>query len=169
VLDDVAAVAAGQNPHCLFLRHDGTVWGIGYNNFGQLGDGTTISSFSTPTQAVGLSDVVDMAAGERHSMFLKSDGTVWVSGWNRYCQLGLEDVAVPEEPVYGTFVATPTQVNLTDVKAIAGGYIHSVAVRSDNTVWVWGHNSVEQLTGGTATTLPNKVCTPMQVDFGSGN
>ncbi len=168
VLDGVVDVAAGQSAYALLLRDDGTVWGIGYNTFGQLGDGTTVSRFTAPTQAVGLTDVVDIAAGDRHSLFVKSDGTLWVSGWNRYCQLGLEEEISPEEPAFGTFVMEATQVGLTDVVAVAGGYLHSVAVRADNTVWVWGSNSIGQLTTGTLTTLPGTVCTPVQIEFAEG-
>jgi alpha-tubulin suppressor-like RCC1 family protein len=168
VLDGVVDVAAGQGAFVLLLRDDGTVWGIGYNTFGQLGDGTTVSRFTAPTQAVGLTDVVDIAAGDRHSLFVKSDGTLWVSGWNRYCQLGLEDEVNPEEPAFGMYVKEATQVGLTDVVAVAGGYLHSVAVRADNTVWVWGSNSIGQLTTGTLTTLPNMVCTPVQIEFADG-
>ena len=42
-ITDAIDVAAGAN-HTLILRKDGTVWATGYNNKGQLGNGTTTSS-----------------------------------------------------------------------------------------------------------------------------
>ena len=40
---------------------------------------------------------------------------------------------------------------LTGVVAIAGGYYHSLAVKSDGTVWAWGYNGAGQLGDGTTT------------------
>jgi len=61
VLSDVVAIAGGAE-QSFALRSDGTVWGCGYNGFGQLGDGTGIERH-TPTQASGLSDVIAIANG----------------------------------------------------------------------------------------------------------
>jgi alpha-tubulin suppressor-like RCC1 family protein len=165
ILDDVVTIAAGDSAYCLLARADGTAWGIGYNNFGQLGNGTTLSSFNTVTQVVGLSDVVDIAAGHAHGFFVTSDGTLWATGWNRYCQLGLEDEMSPAEPVFGTVVTEPTQVGLANVMSVAAGYTHSVAVQEDGTVWVWGSNSTGQLSGGTQSSFPSRVCTPARIEL----
>jgi alpha-tubulin suppressor-like RCC1 family protein len=158
LMDNVTAVAAGESNYCLFLRSDGTVWAMGFNLHGQLGNGTTVSDYSTPTHVLDVADVVAVAAGRRHSLFLQSDGTLWVAGWNHDCQLGLG----PDVPVN---VTVPTRVDLTDVVHMAGGDSHSVAVLSDDSVWVWGHNNVGQLTRGTSSTLPTTVCTPMPIEF----
>ncbi len=85
-LTDVVKIAAGET-FCLVLKSDGTVWGWGRNDVGQLGDGTAIDRW-TPIQIPGLSDVVEIGAGARHSVVLKSDGTVWTFGDNGYGQLG---------------------------------------------------------------------------------
>jgi alpha-tubulin suppressor-like RCC1 family protein len=146
---------------CLLQRNDGTAWSIGYNIVGQLGVGNTVSNYNTPRQVVGLEDVVDVAAGDRHSFFLKADGTLWATGWNRYCQLGLEDEVSPAEYQFGYVITQPVQVDLADVIAVAGGGTHSVAVTGDGTVWGWGENVLGQLTRGTSTSLPGEVCMPM--------
>ena len=39
VATGVASVSAGYN-HTLFVKTDGTLWAMGRNDFGQLGDGT---------------------------------------------------------------------------------------------------------------------------------
>ncbi len=158
VMDNVTAVAAGESNHCLFLRSDGTAWAMGFNLHGQLGNGTTVSNFSTPTQVLDMADLIAVAAGDRHSLFLTSDGTLWGSGWNHDCQLGLG----PDAPVD---VTVPTPIDLEDVVHMAGGDGHSVAVLNDDSVWVWGHNGVGQLTRGTLSTLPTTVCTPMPIEF----
>lgn len=80
------SVAAG-GVHSLALKDDGTVWAWGFNDTGQLGDGTTTDR-NTPVQVSALSDIAAIAAGYDHSLALKSDGTVWAWGYNYDGQLG---------------------------------------------------------------------------------
>jgi len=73
---------------------------------------------------------VAIAAGEVHSLALKSDGTVWAWGLNNRGQLGDGST---------TNRTTPVQVSgLTGVMVIAGGAYHSLALKSDGTVWRGG-------------------------------
>src|ERR1039457_7498113 len=69
----VTAIAAGYD-HIVVLKSDGTVWDWGYNSGGQLGDGNTNSIWAKPVyevQALGLSGMTAVAAGESHSVALK--------------------------------------------------------------------------------------------------
>jgi alpha-tubulin suppressor-like RCC1 family protein len=52
--------------HSLFLKADGSLWGMGYNSYGQLGDGTTNNTI-LPEMLV-QSNVVANAAGSYHSL-----------------------------------------------------------------------------------------------------
>src|SRR6185369_17064121 len=92
---------------------------------------------------------------------LKSDGTVWAWGDGRVGQLG--DGNFYTDPPYG--VATPVQVRgLSGVVAIAGGSEHSLALKSDGTVWAWGSGYSGQLGDGNFYTTGNRgVATPVQV------
>ncbi|MBI2447249.1 MAG: PKD domain-containing protein, partial [Candidatus Omnitrophica bacterium] len=65
-----------------------TVWAWGDNSQGQLGDGTNNTYRNTPVQVSGLTNVTGIAGGGRHSLALKSDGTVWAWGRNSHRQLG---------------------------------------------------------------------------------
>jgi alpha-tubulin suppressor-like RCC1 family protein len=141
-LTDVVGVAAGYN-YSLVLRSDGTVWGCGLNStYGVLGDGPyKVYPRGTIVQASGLTDVVAIDAGMRHSLALKSDGTVWVCGTNEGGQLG--DASTDNLNI-------PTRViGLDNVVAIAGGLIHTLALKSDGTVWACGYNDKGQLGNGT--------------------
>ncbi len=53
---------------------------MGYNPFGQLGDGT-LNNTNRPEQIVA-SGVTAIAAGSGHSLFLKSNGSLWAMGEN---------------------------------------------------------------------------------------
>ena len=79
----IAATAGGN--YSLFITSDGTLWGMGYNASGQLGDG---SSTSRPAPVQIATGVVSVSAGSTHSLFLKSDGSLWGMGNNEHGQLG---------------------------------------------------------------------------------
>jgi alpha-tubulin suppressor-like RCC1 family protein len=146
-LTGATATAAGYL-HTLALKNDGTVWAWGANGSGQLGNGTTTSS-STPVQVSGLTGVTAISAGYTYSLALKSDGTVWAWGENGNGQLG------DGNPIaYSTNYSTaPIQVvGLTGVTAIAGGYLHSLALKGDGTVWAWGHSPLGN--GGVDSSTP---------------
>ncbi len=133
---------AGGNLHSLAITTDGTVAAWGYNQWGQLGDGTTTNR-TTPVQVSGLSGVIAVGGGARHSLALKSDGTVWAWGDNTYGQLGDGTT---------TSHSTPAPVNgLTGVTAISVGNGHNLALKSDGTVWAWGLNDHGQLGDGATT------------------
>ena len=141
-LTGATAIAAGYD-YSMALKSDGTVWAWGWNGYGQLGNGTTAES-NTPVQVLNLTGATAIAACYDHSMALKSDGTVWAWGWNGYGQLGNNST---------TNSKTPVQVSgLTGtVTAIAAGYSHSMALKSDGTVWAWGSNGSGQLGNGGTT------------------
>ena len=63
----VPVLAGGGYHHSLAAKSDGTAWAWGYNEFGQLGDGTTTSRL-LPVQVSGLSNVATVGAGAYHSL-----------------------------------------------------------------------------------------------------
>ncbi|HZD60824.1 MAG TPA: RCC1 repeat-containing protein, partial [Anaerolineae bacterium] len=149
-------IAAGAR-HSLALKSDGTVLAWGRNDYGQLGNETTTSS-STPVQVSGLTNVTTVTAGWWHSLALELDGTVWAWGDNRYGQLGNETTTSSSKPVQVS--------NLSGVVAISSCLgAHSLALKSDGTVWAWGGNWYGQLGDGTTTMYKT---TPVQVSGLSG-
>ena len=160
---DVQTIAGGFY-HSLALKSDG-VWAWGRNDYGQLGTGTTTDS-NTPVQVKGpngegfLSGVQAIDGGFYHSLALKSDGTVWAWGSNKYRQLGDGTT---------TNSSTPVQVSgLSDVKAISSGGHHGLALKSDDTLWAWGKNEFGELGDGTTTnsSKPLQVLTDVQAIAG---
>ncbi|MEX1187913.1 MAG: T9SS type A sorting domain-containing protein [Bacteroidia bacterium] len=79
-LQDVIQISEGSD-FSMALKSDSTVWMWGRNNSGQLGNGETTTSPNTvPTQVIGLSQVVEISAGDRHCIAKKADGSNWVWG-----------------------------------------------------------------------------------------
>jgi alpha-tubulin suppressor-like RCC1 family protein len=61
---------------------------MGRNDYGQLGDGTSNSSTNLPEMIV-TNGVTAIAAGaDGHSLFIKSDGSLWGMGYNEDGELG---------------------------------------------------------------------------------
>jgi alpha-tubulin suppressor-like RCC1 family protein len=149
-------MVSGGEQHSLAVKNDMTVWAWGCNRYGQLGDGTLTDS-AIPLQVSGLDQVVAVAGGADHSLALKRDGTVWAWGLNSAGQLG---IGTPD-----TNKVTPVQIpGLSGVTAIDAGYDHSLALKSDGTVWAWGYNAYGQLGDGTTTNRKS----PVQVSSLSG-
>src|SRR6185503_2320680 len=96
-LSNVTAVAAGYN-HTLALKSDGTLWTWGDNQYGQLGDGSTMDR-KVPVQVTTLSNVVAMAAGQYHSLAVTACGQVYAWGRNTNGQLGTGNTNNASSPV----------------------------------------------------------------------
>ncbi len=141
-LADVTAVAAGSGTSYA-LKSYGNVWSWGMGDGGQLGDGTTDSSFTATHQVSDLTDVTAIAAGPAYALALKSDGTVWGWGSEFYGELGTGK----------SVITTPVQIapaTLTDIVAISAGNVDSYALTSDGHVYAWGANLFGELGDGTA-------------------
>jgi hypothetical protein len=88
----------------------------------------------------------EIAAGARHSVALGDDGTVRAWGEGRLGQLGTGEFADRDLPA--TVVGPDGEARLTEVVAVAAGAHHTLAIRSDGSVWAWGDNTFGQLGNG---------------------
>lgn len=168
----VIALAAGDYANStnfsLALKSDGTVWAWGDNSTGQLarlepGLGGTVATSLVPLQLAQLSGIVSISAGNGFGVAVKNDGTVWAWGNALEGQLG-DGTCGP-----GDYIDVPVQVkgpggigflaNVASVSATPstnGMSYYTLALKTDGTVWGWGHGGSGELgdgTTGAATTL----------------
>ena len=142
-------VSNGVN-HTLAIKNDGSLWAWGWDAFNQLGDDDlrTDQDAPVPLATGGTWDGTweAVAGGYGHSVGLRSDGTIWSWGLNDNGQLGIDAVDDSTTPVA---LLDPADMGSMIWTAVAAGDYHTVALRSDGTLWAWGDNSSGQLGDGT--------------------
>jgi alpha-tubulin suppressor-like RCC1 family protein len=149
----VVAIRAGSSTHRLALCSDGTLVAWGRNDYGQVGDNSTTDRLVpvdvTTSGVLAGKQVIDIFAGERHSLALCSDGTLAAWGRNANGQLGNNSLVDSPVPVA---VDRSGVLNELTIVSIAGGAAHSIVLCSNGTIAAWGRNSEGQLgdntTGG---------------------
>lgn len=154
-------VAAGTN-FSLALSTTGTVYGWGYNRFGELGDGTTVDR-PVPlavTMPTGVSFRA-VRAGGGFSIALSTAGDVYGWGSNIHGELGDGTTTNRLTPVA---VVMPPGVRFTVIDA---GWEHALALSTTGAAYAWGSNSFGQLGDGSITNrlVPVAVSMPPGVAF----
>lgn len=132
-----------------------TVTGVGPGSCVVAADQAGDANYNPALQVTRSTTVLaaaTLAAGYRHSVALKPDGTVLFWGSNDYGQLGDGTTTTRVRPV-----AVP---GLTGVVAVAAANFHTLALKSDGTVLAWGTNESGQLGDGTTTNRTSPVAVP---------
>lgn len=127
--------------HGAALKKDGTVWTWGFNESGQLGDGS-VADHATPYQVQGLAGVVKISASYAHTLALTKDGKVWSWGNNYYGEIG--DGSGVQKRLVPVRAA-----NLEGIVDIEAGELYSLATKKNGSIWAWGNNMYGQLGNGT--------------------
>ena len=86
-IDDIKNELTSGKEHSVLLLENGKIMTWGYNNYGQIGNGTKLKQY-VPYLVEGVSDIVEIAAGEHHTVALDKNGKVWCWGNNKQGQYG---------------------------------------------------------------------------------
>jgi alpha-tubulin suppressor-like RCC1 family protein len=133
-------ISAGWSHTCVVMKGGGVkCWGV--NLYGQLGDGTTVTS-NVPVDVSGISQAALVAAGGMHSCLLLTGGGLKCWGDNGVGQLGdgTNDPSLTPVDVYGL---------TSGALGIAAGGYHSCGVLAGGGAKCWGDNYFGQLGDGT--------------------
>ena len=143
----------------LAVKSNGTLWAWGQGGYGSLGNGNTTSR-SSPVQVGALTTWAEVSIGFGNVLAVKTDGTLWSWGFGVEGGLGQGNT---------TNRSSPVQVGtLTNWSKIAGsgsrytGYMSYIygffsSIKTDGTLWSWGHNPYGQLGLGNTTNRSSPV------------
>lgn len=132
-------VLAGDG-HALFLDAMGFLYGVGNNQYGEIGSVNKLTS--TPTRILG-EQVARIATSMSNSLILKKDGTLW--GMGKLNDIGLD------------FPKIPVKVTDGPIKDFAAGECAVYVVRPDSSLWSAGWNGDGRLGDGTTVTRSSLV------------
>ena len=129
------------NDQSFIIKTDGTLWAWGYNESGQLGNGTFNNSIFSPTIIGSDTNWQSVEASTAYTIAKKTNGTIFSWGDNSFGQLG--DGTTVDKLI-------PTQIGtLSNWQIIATGYGQSLSLKNDGTLSIWGWNDQGQLGDGT--------------------
>ena len=142
----VANFEAGHN-NTFIIKQDGSLWGTGGNNTGQLGIGTTQLGYYSPVN-VSPGTTWKHISGTAHTYGIQTNGSLWAWGFNDSGQMGNGSCCNNQ--------LTPTQIGTSnDWKQVESANIGSgLALKENGTLWGWGDNSA-RLVGPTSTQVVN--------------
>jgi alpha-tubulin suppressor-like RCC1 family protein len=153
-------VAVGESSAYALLE-DGTVVAWGENDEGQLGNGPSGSNKPLgtypkpsimPVKVTDLSRIVAIAAGYKHAIALRTDGTVWAWGARENGAIGDGD-GKPAGSLRVLSATAPVAVRgLTGITQIAAGPHYNLALTREGKVMAWGSNGAGELGVGTRET-----------------
>lgn len=132
--------------HAVSLKCDGTLWSWGDNQFGQVGDESNAQRFNPTQEASGSTNWSCVVGGDVHTTAMKSDGSVWSWGFNGCGQIG-------NNASCATCFSSPAQeVTSSTWTTITTSIAHTMAVKTDGSLWGWGFNAFGQLGNGSGAT-----------------
>jgi alpha-tubulin suppressor-like RCC1 family protein len=162
----VAQISAGGG-HVCALSESGKVYCWGGNGSGQVGDGTTGNSRSTPVQvlkgaaAAGdndgtyLTNIKNISAGGMHTCALSNNNNIYCWGLNGSGRLGDGSTTTRSTPVKvllgEAVVGDNDGTYLTNIKSVNAGVVHTCAVSNNDNIYCWGYNGQGGLGDNTIT------------------
>jgi len=164
--DKIVDISCGFD-YTMFLTERGKVWGCGLNENYQVNSrgGNSDNNVQTPTLVTkfdelisGNDKIIQIACGDKHTMFLTSEGKVYGCGFNENYQVNSS----------GGRVQNPTLVTFTDLEAgdkvtkIACGYAHTMFLTERGKVYGGGNNTYYQVnssggSSGSTVQTPSKI------------
>lgn len=123
--------------HTAAVKTDGTLWLWGSGVKGGLGNNSIVDR-SSPVQTISAgTDWNTVSTGTYHTAAIKTDGSLWLwgTGASNFATgvLGENNSVLRSSPVQTISCGTSW-------KSVALGPIHSVAIKTDGTLWSWGCN-----------------------------
>jgi len=149
---NVWSLSYSSNDWSYVLSPNGTLYGAGYNGYGQLGLGntTTSTSFSAIISNVKTISVAQDTSNGGCAIALLNDGTVRTWGYNNKGQCGTGGTATVLSP-YNPAINSPGLINIKKVAACGYAACTMYALDSTGNIWAAGYNAYGQCGDGSTT------------------
>ncbi|MGO3702061.1 MAG: RCC1 domain-containing protein [Candidatus Saccharimonadales bacterium] len=145
-------ISAGAD-HALALDSDGVAYSWGYGDSGRLGNNSTSEASApvavTATGVLAGKKIMQVSAGDAHSLAVDSDGKAYAWGAGGNGRLGQGSTANSSVPVA---VVDTGALSGKAITSISAGSTHSLALASDGTMYAWGAGTDGRLGTGNTTT-----------------
>jgi hypothetical protein len=132
VADNAKHLAVGGEGTYLFVKADGSVWGLGDNKNGILGQNQP-SKVDKAIQIKGLSDIISIQAGTDHALALDAKGNVFSWGSNMTGQLGRIPLIFDQWEDMG---------ELDDIQQVVTKLDQPYFVRKNGSIWTLSGNDL---------------------------
>ncbi len=140
------------------IKTDGTLWSWGFHSYGGLGQNQGTVSISSPVQIHGGgSDWSMCSGGNNRAGGVKTDGTLWVWGYNAGGSLGQNQTGAASSR------SSPVQIPGTNWGLLSVGSETMMATKTDGTLWTWGSNNNGSLGLNQAPDSPERLSSPTQI------
>lgn len=168
VMDDVVAVSIGAWMTAA-VKSDGSLWTWGANHYGHLGNGGVTNAvgrynwecLTVPMKV--MDNVVNVSCGGNFCAAIKTDGSLWTWG---LCEDGhLGDGNVGNVTYLGRRLQNVPNKIMDDVAFVSCGSYHTLAVKTDGSLWGWGSNRYGELGNGGAGDEKHSVSDESEVWF----
>jgi len=148
------SVGIAPGNYQLALQSDGSLWGWGYNVYGTMA--TSNYGFNFTPQKIGSSTWLQISAGIVHAAGIQSNHTLWLWGTNTAGQLGNNSIT------NSNFAQlSPLQLgSASNWAQVSCGYMYTLALQSNGTLWAWGNNTAGSLGLNTSTFFSSPVQVP---------
>ena len=161
--------------HTMALMTNGTIWATGRNDSGQLGLGDIVqkTTLTRITSDISGCTPIAISCGSFHTMVLMTNGTIWGAGDSNQGQLG---IGTPIG-IQNILIQLTSDISGRTPKYISCGYIHTMVLMMDGTIWGTGNNGNGQLglndttNRYTLTQITSDIsgCTPEYISCGASN
>ena len=147
--NEISTVSAGKD--------DGTLWTLGYNGYGQLGQNNVVN-YSSPVQVPGTTWSDAVLTRSIAWIATKTDGTLWAWGRGYYGQTGLNNNISYSSPVQ---IGSSTDWATGRFKIAGDSPSAARAIKTDGTLWAWGYNNNGTLGQNQAASM--QISSPVQI------
>jgi alpha-tubulin suppressor-like RCC1 family protein len=153
----------------IVMMSDNTIWGTGYNFYGQIGNGGNTTRNRLLTQMLNTTGFIPkwISCGFYNTIVMMTNGTIWGTGNNSNGQLGIASGNITTTNLTLVKMDTSTGVigSRTPTQITAGG-ASSYVLMTDNTIWGTGNNTLGQLGIASGNTTSTTLLTQMDTSSG---